>query len=79
VAEVPGNSSEDASHAPRPKEVHISIPSIVSRILIVRQFTPSKFILLEALSATGLRSIRYAKEIPLVKLAMSSILACIRR
>jgi len=29
---------------------------------------PYKFVLLEALSATGLRSIRYAKEIPLVKL-----------
>ncbi|KNZ71784.1 N(2),N(2)-dimethylguanosine tRNA methyltransferase [Termitomyces sp. J132] len=28
---------------------------------------PYKFILLEALSATGLRSIRYAKEIPLLK------------
>lgn len=30
---------------------------------------PYKFVLLEALSATGLRSIRYAKEIPLVKSA----------
>ena len=31
--------------------------------------------LLEALSATGLRSIRYAKEIPLVKSALSSACA----
>ena len=31
------------------------------------QYTPQKFAILEALSATGLRSIRYAKEIPLVK------------
>lgn len=30
-------------------------------------YRPYKFVLLEALSATGLRSIRYAKEIPLVK------------
>ena len=33
----------------------------------VLQYKPYKFILLEALSATGLRSIRYAKEIPLVR------------
>ncbi|KDQ60790.1 hypothetical protein JAAARDRAFT_67223 [Jaapia argillacea MUCL 33604] len=31
------------------------------------EFRPYKFVILEALSATGLRSIRYAKEIPLVK------------
>ena len=31
------------------------------------QYKSYKFTLLEALSATGLRSIRYAKEIPLVK------------
>lgn len=30
-------------------------------------YKPYTFTLLEALSATGLRSIRYAKEIPLVK------------
>ena len=32
-------------------------------------YRPYKFVLLEALSATGLRAIRYAKEIPLVKSA----------
>ena len=32
-----------------------------------REYDPYKFILLEALSATGLRAIRYAKEIPLVR------------
>jgi tRNA (guanine26-N2/guanine27-N2)-dimethyltransferase len=32
------------------------------------KYRPHKFVLLEALSATGLRSIRYAKEIPLVRL-----------
>jgi tRNA (guanine26-N2/guanine27-N2)-dimethyltransferase len=31
------------------------------------KYRPHKFVLLEALSATGLRSIRYAKEIPLVR------------
>ena len=33
----------------------------------VREYDPYKFVLLEALSATGLRAIRYAKEIPLVR------------
>lgn len=31
------------------------------------RYRPNKIVILEALSATGLRSIRYAKEIPLVK------------
>ncbi|KAF8625803.1 hypothetical protein AX15_005190 [Amanita polypyramis BW_CC] len=35
-------------------------------------FRPSKFVVLEALSATGLRSIRYAKEIPLVKYVIAN-------
>lgn len=35
---------------------------------ILRQsFHPYRFVVLEALSATGLRAIRYAKELPLVK------------
>lgn len=34
------------------------------------KYHPHKFILLEALSATGLRSIRYANEIPLVRFVM---------
>ncbi|KAK2466885.1 hypothetical protein APHAL10511_001143 [Amanita phalloides] len=33
---------------------------------------PCKFVILEALSATGLRSIRYAKEIPLVKYVIAN-------
>lgn len=32
-----------------------------------RTYKPQKFTILEALSATGLRSIRYAKEIPDVR------------
>ena len=38
------------------------VPSIV-----LLQYKPYKFVILEALAATGLRSIRYAKEIPLVR------------
>ena len=38
---------------------------IITNILF--QYKPYKFVLLEALSATGLRAIRYAKEIPLIK------------
>ncbi|PSR74130.1 hypothetical protein PHLCEN_2v10086 [Hermanssonia centrifuga] len=36
---------------------------------------PHKFVILEALSATGLRSIRYAKEIPLVKYVIANDLS----
>jgi tRNA (guanine26-N2/guanine27-N2)-dimethyltransferase len=35
--------------------------------------TPYKFTVFEGLAATGLRSIRYAKEIPLLRLASSSV------
>ncbi|EGO21460.1 hypothetical protein SERLADRAFT_362807 [Serpula lacrymans var. lacrymans S7.9] len=38
-------------------------------------YHPYKFILLEALSATGLRSIRYAKEIPLVRYVIANDLS----
>ncbi|KIJ68912.1 hypothetical protein HYDPIDRAFT_178862 [Hydnomerulius pinastri MD-312] len=37
-----------------------------------REYHPYKFVLLEALSATGLRSIRYAKEIPLVRFVIAN-------
>lgn len=35
------------------------------------QYIPQKVVILEPLSATGLRSIRYAQEIPLVKSVVS--------
>ncbi|KXN86864.1 tRNA (guanine(26)-N(2))-dimethyltransferase [Leucoagaricus sp. SymC.cos] len=38
-------------------------------------FRPYKFVLLEALSATGLRSIRYAKEIPLLSYVIANDLS----
>ncbi|KAJ3491602.1 hypothetical protein NLJ89_g11324 [Agrocybe chaxingu] len=38
-------------------------------------YKPYKFTILEALSATGLRSIRYAKEIPLVKYVIANDLS----
>lgn len=38
-------------------------------------YRPHKFVLLEALSATGLRSIRYAKEIPLVRFVIANDLS----
>ncbi|KAN0076846.1 tRNA methyltransferase [Tylopilus felleus] len=40
-----------------------------------RVYHPHKFVLLEALSATGLRSIRYAKEIPLVRFVIANDLS----
>ncbi|KAH9001144.1 N2 N2-dimethylguanosine tRNA methyltransferase [Lactarius akahatsu] len=39
------------------------------------RYRPFKFVILEALSATGLRSIRYAKEIPLVKYVIANDLS----
>ncbi|EGN95938.1 hypothetical protein SERLA73DRAFT_111881 [Serpula lacrymans var. lacrymans S7.3] len=42
---------------------------------VVPHYHPYKFILLEALSATGLRSIRYAKEIPLVRYVIANDLS----
>jgi len=39
------------------------------------EYRPFKFVILEALSATGLRSIRYAKEIPLVKYVIANDLS----
>ncbi|KAF9815299.1 hypothetical protein IEO21_04662 [Rhodonia placenta] len=39
------------------------------------QYQPHKCVILEALSATGLRSIRYAKEIPLVKYVIANDLS----
>lgn len=41
--------------------------TVCSDILLQAQFHPQKFVALEALSATGLRSIRYANEIPELK------------
>ncbi|KAH7926309.1 N2,N2-dimethylguanosine tRNA methyltransferase [Leucogyrophana mollusca] len=40
-----------------------------------KEYRPYKFVLLEALSATGLRSIRYAKEIPLVRYVIANDLS----
>ncbi|KAF9535308.1 N2,N2-dimethylguanosine tRNA methyltransferase [Crepidotus variabilis] len=41
----------------------------------VPEYRPYKFVLLEALSATGLRAIRYAKEIPLAKYIIANDLS----
>jgi len=37
------------------------------------QYKPHKLVVLEALSATGLRAIRYAKEIPLIRCVSTSV------
>jgi len=39
------------------------------------KYRPQKFAILEALSATGLRSIRYAKEIPLASYVIANDLS----
>ncbi|KIO23382.1 hypothetical protein M407DRAFT_27161 [Tulasnella calospora MUT 4182] len=50
-------------------------PEKVEPIIKSEEFRPSKITILEALSATGLRSIRYAKEIPLVKYVIANDLS----
>ncbi|THH17819.1 hypothetical protein EW146_g3072 [Bondarzewia mesenterica] len=49
--------------------------STCAKHVLLIQYRPYKFVLLEALSATGLRSIRYAKEIPLVKYVIANDLS----
>ena len=62
-------TAESASEAPQltKNDVHLITTFSSCRVDCSLQYRPYKFVLLEALSATGLRSIRYAKEIPLVK------------
>lgn len=59
----PSNGPEDGLPGDVPASEAISEGS-------KREYRPHKFVLLEALSATGLRSIRYAKEIPLVRFVL---------
>ncbi|TDL24799.1 N2,N2-dimethylguanosine tRNA methyltransferase [Rickenella mellea] len=72
--------NHEASDIPKSSET----PQENGAATTVRGFTPQKFVVLEALSATGLRSIRYAKEIPLLKHVIAndlspSAVAAIRR
>ncbi|KAG6333651.1 hypothetical protein ID866_5438 [Astraeus odoratus] len=58
------------------RDVHMSdLPQISEGPTKIREYQPYKFVLLEALSATGLRSIRYAKEIPLVRFVIANDLS----
>ncbi|KAK0503296.1 tRNA methyltransferase [Armillaria luteobubalina] len=60
AAEPAEQEAKDESSVPQKKEP---------------QYKPYKPVILEALSATGLRSIRYAKEIPLVKYVIANDLS----
>ncbi|KAI0807501.1 N2,N2-dimethylguanosine tRNA methyltransferase [Fomes fomentarius] len=60
AAELPSTDGA-ADSAPKPE--------------VIPEFHPQKFVILEALSATGLRSIRYANEIPLVKYVIANDLS----
>ncbi|KAG6832138.1 hypothetical protein H0H87_002450 [Tephrocybe sp. NHM501043] len=63
---IDNTTAEISPHSVKPPEVCILLNNpVLPAIHEVKQ--PYKFVLLEALSATGLRSIRYAKEIPLLK------------
>ncbi|KJA27360.1 hypothetical protein HYPSUDRAFT_212530 [Hypholoma sublateritium FD-334 SS-4] len=68
-ADTPGTSTDSA-----PSEL-TSTGTEEATTTQVREYKPNKFTLLEALSATGLRSIRYAKEIPLIKRVIANDLS----
>ncbi|KDQ12338.1 hypothetical protein BOTBODRAFT_34632 [Botryobasidium botryosum FD-172 SS1] len=53
----------------------VEMPSSTSEKQNKDEYKPHTFTLLEALSATGLRSIRYAKEIPLVRYVIANDLS----
>ncbi|KAG1753451.1 tRNA methyltransferase [Suillus lakei] len=70
-----GAESTEPSHAPEDE-----LPGDISTTGSTsegnkREYRSHKFVLLEALSATGLRSIRYAKEIPLVRFVIANDLS----
>jgi hypothetical protein len=66
--DVVGTTSGPASRA-KEAEVMLDVFNVVPSDPS-SQYRPHKFVILEALSATGLRSIRYAKEIPLVRFGL---------
>ena len=70
VEEAPESVSAEPTAGPSAKkqpEVYPDLPTATPCSTSCTQYQPYKSVILEALSATGLRSIRYAKEIPLVK------------
>ncbi|KAH8116969.1 N2,N2-dimethylguanosine tRNA methyltransferase, partial [Phellopilus nigrolimitatus] len=70
----------DVPMSDEPNERATSVPSgsapvgaeVKTDTTQVATYRPHRFVLLEALSATGLRAIRYAKEIPLVKYVIAN-------
>ncbi|KAF9052841.1 N2,N2-dimethylguanosine tRNA methyltransferase-domain-containing protein [Panaeolus papilionaceus] len=73
-----GSSSEpNISATPMPADdVTMQIENAQNaEVPTVPSYKPSKFTILEGLSATGLRSIRYAKEIPLVNYVIANDLS----
>ncbi|KAG8940829.1 RNA methyltransferase tRNA(m5U54)methyltransferase [Tulasnella sp. 424] len=70
----PATSMEVDDPTPATPAVDLS-PEKAEPTIKSEEFRPSKVTILEALSATGLRSIRYAKEIPLVKYVIANDLS----
>ncbi|PPQ98817.1 hypothetical protein CVT24_003371 [Panaeolus cyanescens] len=61
--------------APQTEDVTMEAENGFPAEVPIPPYKPSQFTILEALSATGLRSIRYAKEIPLVKYVIANDLS----
>ncbi|CAA7271664.1 unnamed protein product [Cyclocybe aegerita] len=77
--EIPASTSSNAMPVD-PSERHEPVSDSVAEgpstsSMTAPVYKPYKFTILEALSATGLRSIRYAKEIPLVKYIIANDLS----
>ncbi|KAG9027167.1 RNA methyltransferase tRNA(m5U54)methyltransferase [Tulasnella sp. JGI-2019a] len=72
---IPGES--DPPTALGDTHMVLDEPGLVGKTITptADEFHPQKIVVLEALSATGLRSIRYAKEIPLVRYVIANDLS----
>ena len=67
ATEPPADGQGSSSTAAAPEQDKLTLAE--------ERYTPYKFTLLEALAATGLRSIRYAKEIPLLRWVIANDLS----
>ncbi|KIM58909.1 hypothetical protein SCLCIDRAFT_1050790 [Scleroderma citrinum Foug A] len=61
--------------APHTEGSTLHVPQVPEGSDKQKEYRPYKFVLLEALSATGLRSIRYAKEVPSVRFVIANDLS----
>ncbi|KAI8998564.1 N2,N2-dimethylguanosine tRNA methyltransferase [Trametes punicea] len=74
-AEEAADEKTERAGAPGASEASAAVDASSGVAKSQAEFRPHQFVILEALSATGLRSIRYAHEIPLVKYVIANDLS----